>query len=192
MCVYNNGIYLKQDRALKFTLRNKIGFTLIELLVTILVLSVISVVALPSLSTLFRNNRLITNTDMFVNALNYARSTSLNDSMTVMVCPFSVANSTTCGGSWASGWIVVTQPIGGTATLLQSQQFSSSDPKLLSNVSSVAFDSHGLTTAPSHFTFCDSRGGDYAYSVEVLATGFVQSGTTPGKAVWDNSALTCP
>ncbi|HHM0577239.1 TPA: type IV pre-pilin, partial [Legionella pneumophila] len=32
----------------------------------------------------------------------------------------------------------------------------------------------------------------FARSAMVLATGFVQSGTTPGQAVWSNGALNCP
>jgi type IV fimbrial biogenesis protein FimT len=87
---------------------------------------------------------------------------------------------------------VVTQPTAGTSALLQSQQLSPSDPVLSGNGVSVTFDPHGITTSPSNFKFCDSRGGTFARSIEVLATGYVQSSTTPGQAVWDNSALTCP
>lgn len=87
---------------------------------------------------------------------------------------------------------MVTKPSSGTSTLLQSQQLSVSDPVLSGNVGSVTFDSHGLTATPSNFKFCDSRGGTFARSIEVMSTGFVQSGDTPGQAVWDNSALACP
>ncbi|KTD40330.1 GspH/FimT family protein [Legionella parisiensis] len=173
-------------------LAKKTAFTLIELLVTLLVLCVALVIAVPSLSNLLMNNRQTAYTDMFVNALNYARNSALNGSMNVIVCPFGAAKSTTCGGNWSAGWIVATQPVVGTSTLLQSQQFSPSDPVLSGNVVSVVFDPHGVTTSPSNFKFCDSRGGTFARSIEVLATGYVQSGPTPGQAVWDNSALTCP
>lgn len=173
-------------------LAKKTAFTLIELLVTILVLCVALVLALPALSNLLMNNRITAYTDMFVNALNYARNNALNESMNMMVCPFGAAQSTVCGGNWGAGWIVVTQPTAGTSTLLQSQQLSPSDPVLSGNAANVVFDPHGLTTSPSNFKFCDSRGGTFARSIEVLATGFVQSGSTPGQAVWDNSALTCP
>ncbi len=87
---------------------------------------------------------------------------------------------------------MVTQPAAGTGSLLKSQQYSPTDPTLSSNVTSVVFDAHGIATTQSNFKLCDSRGGSYATSVEVLATGFVQLGNTPGQAVWDNSALACP
>ncbi|MGL5742322.1 MAG: GspH/FimT family pseudopilin [Legionella sp.] len=140
-------------------LAKKAAFSLIELLITLLVLCIILVLALPQLSTLLMNKRLTSNTDMFLNALNYARNTALNESMNIVVCPFAAADSTTCGGNWKSGWIVVTQPVIGTSTLLLSQAFSSSDPTLSGNIGSVVFDPHGLTTTLSNFKLCDSRGG---------------------------------
>ncbi|AWN75131.1 Type II secretion system protein H [Legionella anisa] len=173
-------------------LAKKAAFTLIELLITLLVFCIALVIAIPFLSSMLMNNRLIAYTDMFVNALNYARNSALNGSMNVMVCPFGAVQSTTCGGNWSAGWIVVTQPTVGTSTLLKSQQLSPSDPVLSGNGANVIFDSHGVTTTPSNFKFCDSRGGAFARSIAVLATGYVQSSTTPGQAVWDNSALTCP
>ncbi|KTD74296.1 GspH/FimT family protein [Legionella tucsonensis] len=173
-------------------LARKTAFTLVELLVTLLVLCVALVLAVPFLNNILMNNRQTAYTDMFVNALNYARNSALSGSMNIMVCPFVAAQSTTCGGNWSAGWIVVTQPTVGTITLLQSQQLSPSDPVLSGNVASVVFDPHGVTTSPSNFKFCDRRGGAFARSIEVLATGYVQSSTTPGQAVWDNSTLTCP
>ncbi|STY30142.1 type IV pre-pilin [Legionella wadsworthii] len=168
------------------------AFTLIELLVTLLVLCVALVIAIPALSNILMNNRLIAYTDLLVNALNYGRNYALNESMNVMICPFGAAQSTTCGANWRAGWIIVTQPTAGVSTLLQSQQFTPSDPVLTGNVANVVFDTHGLTTTPSQFKFCDGRGGTFARSIQVLATGFVQSSATAGQAVWDNSALTCP
>lgn len=171
---------------------HKKAFTLVELLVTLLVLCIIIVLALPALRTLLLNNRLTSNANLLVNALNYARGTALNQSMTVMVCPFNAANSTSCGANWSSGWIVVSLPSSGTNTLLQSQQTTSNDPVLSANVSSILFDSHGLTTTQGNFTLCDTRGASFAQSVEVMSTGFVQSSVTPGQAVWNNGALACP
>lgn len=170
---------------------HKAAFTLVELLVTLLVLCIILVLALPALSTMLMNNRLRANTDLFVNALNYARNTALNESMNVMVCPLGTLGSSHCGTSWDTGWIVVSQPASGTATVLQSQQLDSYDPTLSASVSSINFDPHGLTTTQGNFTFCDSRGSTFAHSIEVLPTGYIQSGSTPGQAVWDNSTLSC-
>ena len=168
------------------------GFTLVELMIALSVLCLLLVVAAPSFRTMILNNRLNANSESLLNALSYARSTALYQAMNVIVCPFAAENSTACGANWNSGWIVVTQPAAGVGTLLKSQQASSTDPVLTANVASVVFDSHGLATTQSNFKLCDDRGGAFARSIEVLATGFVQPGNTPGQAVWDNSALTCP
>lgn len=168
------------------------GFTLVELMIALSVLCLLLVVAAPSFRTMILNNRLNANSESLVNALSYARSTALYQAMNVIVCPFAADNSTTCGANWNSGWIVVTQPAAGVGTLLKSQQASPNDPILTANVASVVFDSRGIATTQSNFKLCDDRGGAFARSVEVLATGFVQPGNTPGQAVWDNSALACP
>ncbi|WP_083501338.1 GspH/FimT family pseudopilin [Legionella quateirensis] len=168
------------------------AFTLVELLVTLCVLSILLMVAIPAFRTMVLNNRLASNTDSLVNALNYARSTALNQAMTIKVCPLGSPGSTTCGADWSSGWIIVTQPTSGAATLLKSQQSTNVDPTLTGNTTEVLFDRYGLSTTQSNFTLCDNRGGTFAHSVEVLATGYVQTGTTPGQAVWNNGSLTCP
>jgi type IV fimbrial biogenesis protein FimT len=184
-------LFLKKKQK-SFKLIPEIGFTLVELMITLSVLCLLLVVAAPSFRTMILNNRLNANSESLVNALNYARSTALYQAMNVVVCPFVTENSTACGANWNSGWIVVTQPSAGVGTLLKSQQASPTDPLLTANVTSVVFDSHGIATTQSNFKLCDDRGGAFARSIEVLATGFVQPGNTPGQAVWDNSALTCP
>lgn len=169
-----------------------LGFTLVELVVTLCVFAILLVIAIPSFRTIILNNRLATSTDLLVADLNYTRGMALNNNANVRICPFSAPNSTTCGADWTSGWIVVTQPAVGTGILLKSQQNDNSGPTINSNLSSITFDSRGLASGQSNFSFCDSRGGTFAHSVEVMTTGFIQSGDTPGQAVWNNSSLNCP
>ncbi|WP_173238450.1 GspH/FimT family pseudopilin [Legionella antarctica] len=64
--------------------------------------------------------------------------------MNMVVCPFGTQHSITCGTNWNSGWIIVTQPVANTGTLLKSQQATPVDPTLTANVTSVVFDSHGI------------------------------------------------
>lgn len=168
------------------------AFTLIELLVTLCVGAILLTLAMPSFREMLLNSRMSANTDAFVNSLNYARSTALSQSVNVRVCPLGNLNSTTCGTDWSSGWIVVTQPASGGDTLLKTQQISGIDPTLSGTASSVVFDPQGLATTQSNFTLCDNRGGTSARSVSVLATGYVQTGATPGRAVWNNGSITCP
>lgn len=171
--------------------KNTKGFTLIELLVTLSVGCILLLVAIPSLHTMIMNSRITASLDSLVNNFNYAREVALNNNANIQVCPFAAANSTSCGTNWSNGWIVVTQPNTGMATLLRSKQ-NTMGPTINSNVTSIIFTAHGLSSNQSNFTFCDDRGSAYARSVEVMATGFIQAGQTAGTAVWNNASLTCP
>lgn len=168
------------------------GFTLIELLISITVLTILLVLTMPSFKDMLMNNRVASQADTLTSALNYARSTALSLNNNVVTCPFGAAGSTTCGGNWQNGWIVVSQPAIGTPVLLQANSTGVNDPVLSATVPSVTFDARGIATTQSNFKICDSRGGAFAQSVQVLPTGFVQSGSTVGSAVWDGSGLTCP
>lgn len=167
------------------------GFTLIELIVSITILTILLVLTLPAFQAMLMNNRILAETDALAGVLNFARNTAVSKNISVAVCPFSAANSITCGGSWQNGWIVVSQPAG-AATLLQSKISGTNAPMLSSGVTTVTFDARGIATTQANFKICDNRGGAFAQSIKVLPTGFVQAGTTMGVAVWDGSALTCP
>lgn len=175
-----------------FIEKSSVGFTLIELMVTLLVLAILLTIAIPSFRTFILNNRLSTDVDSLVNALNYTRSIALTNNSNVLICPFSAANSTACGNNWGAGWIVVTQPSTGTGVLIKSQQNASTGPTIGANNNSITFNFLGLATNQTNFSFCDTRGGTYARSVEVMTTGYIQSGDTPGLAVWNNGAINCP
>ena len=174
------------------------GFTLVELLVSITVMTLFMVLAIPSFMTFIQNNRVMAQMDEFANSLNYARTTALNQNITVAACPATAANSTTCGTNWNTGWIVITQPASGAPVLLATHMTGTNDPTLSSvTVSSpaatiVSFDSTGLATSQANFKSCDSRGGSYARSLEVLPTGFIQTGSGMGIAAWNGATLTCP
>ncbi len=170
----------------------ELGFTLIELMVTLLVFAIILTIAIPSFHTIILNNRLNTSSDSVVSALNYARSTALYTNNTVLFCPFNSANSTTCGTNWSTGWIIVTQPAIGTSVLIKSQENSPNGPTITANNNSVTFNSQGSASSQTNFSFCDDRGASFAHSVEIMTTGYIQSGNTPGQAVWNNNAMTCP
>ncbi|BAP89513.1 type IV pre-pilin [Burkholderiales bacterium GJ-E10] len=178
-------------------LRHDSGFTLIELLVTVTIGAIIVALAVPSFGTLLQNSRLTAQQDAFVGALRYARSMALNQNTQAEVCPFSAAGSTACGGSWASGWIVVLNPNGSATsvpplTLLQSTPVAAGGPVVETTgaVAPVLFDSRGLATSSAEFMVCDSRGSSYADSIWVWATGFVETGSVAGTAAW-GGAITC-
>lgn len=174
------------------------GFTLVELLASIAIMTVILVMTMPSFKNMLMNNRIMAQTDALVNTLHYARNTALTQNRSILVCPYRAVGSSACGSDWQNGWITITQPAVGSPLLLHAYPASANGPVLSSvpvngaATSSVLFDPRGLNTTPANFKLCDSRGASYAQSVGVLLTGFVQSGSTTGKAAWDGSNLTCP
>ena len=173
------------------------GFSLIELMITISVGAILVALAAPSFTTLIQNSRMSAKKNEFVNALNFARTTALAKNANIKVCPFSTAGSATCGASWSNGWIVETQPATGPATLIKSYQSGPKDPALSAVAfnavvaTSLIFDPIGLSTTQSNFQMCDVRGSNYAASLQILLTGFIQSGPTSGQAIW-GGALNCP
>lgn len=174
------------------------GITFVELLMTMLVIVVISVFAAPYFRNMLMDKRMMAERDMLVTMLNYARSTALTQNTTVQACPVGQANSATCGSNWQTGFMIISQPPTGAAVLLQSYRAGPNDPTLSTvaiggvSAASINFDARGITTTQANFKLCDSRGGASALSVQVLPTGMVQTSETPGTAIWNGGALTCP
>jgi prepilin-type N-terminal cleavage/methylation domain-containing protein len=173
------------------------GFTLIELLVVIGIVAVLAAIAFPAFGTMIANNKQTAAINALYNTLNYARNTALTLGTPVKVCPFASVGSTTCGTAWSSGLIVLSAPLSGTATLLKVYQPAASGPTIRTvtvagvTPAAVTFDTHGVTTTAARFQSCDARGSNFARTTQVLPTGFVQLGVTPGTAVWGGS-ITCP
>ncbi len=168
------------------------GFTLIELMVTLCALAIMLTIAIPSFRTIILNNRINTSADSLVSTLNYARGIALNNNGNVGVCPFNAQNSTACGSDWSVGWIVVTQPSVGAGILLKSQENGTAGPNITANNNTITFDARGLASSQTNFSLCDTRGSNFARSIEVMTTGYIQSGDTPGRAVWNNNTIACP
>lgn len=85
------------------------GFTLIELVITITIGAILVALAVPNFTTLIRNNRLATQTNEFITALNVARSEAVKRGVRVTVCA-SAGGAACTGGPWDQGWVVFTDP----------------------------------------------------------------------------------
>lgn len=83
------------------------GFTLVELVVTLAVVSIIATSAVPAFINMVRSNRLISQVNDLVAALNFARSEAIKRATNVTICKRN-ANAQTCGGNWSNGWLIYT------------------------------------------------------------------------------------
>lgn len=86
------------------------GFTLIELMVTVAVSAIVLSVAVPGFQDLIRNNRLATQANQLVTALNLARSEAIKRGVRVTVCktndPDATTPSCSTSANWQQGFIV--------------------------------------------------------------------------------------
>ena len=80
------------------------GFTVIELLMVMLILSVITALAGPSMVSVVKSNRVKTEADRVLMTLNLARSEAVRRNTPVTICRSS--NGSSCAGAWSDGWIV--------------------------------------------------------------------------------------
>lgn len=88
--------------------RSVLGFTLVELMVTIGVAGVLLAVAVPSFNQLIVTNRLTTQANEVVAAMNFARSEAIKRNTRISFCRASSATATNCAataGSWRN-WII--------------------------------------------------------------------------------------
>lgn len=86
------------------------GFTLLELMFTVTVAAVLLGLAIPSFRTMSASNRIITQSNDMVSAVNFARSEAITRNSTITFCRATTATATTCAPSLANwtNWILRT------------------------------------------------------------------------------------
>ncbi|HZW59636.1 MAG TPA: GspH/FimT family pseudopilin [Woeseiaceae bacterium] len=82
------------------------GYSLYELLMTLLLVSVILSVGLPSLRSVVASQRLRTEVDRLFHAAHLARQTSIVRRRAVTICASRDASTCDTGGDWSGGWIL--------------------------------------------------------------------------------------
>jgi type IV fimbrial biogenesis protein FimT len=182
--------------------RRRGGFTLVELMVTLSVVSVLLALGIPAFSKLIANNRIATQTNEFVGALNLARSEAVRRSQGVSI------RSKDGGIEFATGWVIFNDPnltgnapaaadvlrqssgLPGKTTLKRVEVTVSGGVRTYANASSskvyVVFNSRGGNDAgaSAYFRVCDS--GDSTISGRILQV------STVGKISLDSSTAACP
>ena len=82
------------------------GFTLVELLITIVIVTTLLAMSVPSFKDFLKNNRLVAQTNGLVAALQLARSEAVKRGTDTVICASSNLTSCTGNGDWDKGWIV--------------------------------------------------------------------------------------
>lgn len=79
-------------------MKNLRGFTLVELMITIVITTILLSIAIPSFTTMFRNNRITTQANEFITTVNLARSEAIRRGATIAI------SSTSGTNAWEGGW----------------------------------------------------------------------------------------
>lgn len=144
------------------------GFTLIELMVTLAVAAIMMTMAVPSFTAMTKNNRLTTQTNQLVTALNLARSEAINRRSTINVV---ATDASSTSNEWGKGWNVV---INGGATLKIFQSLEGGSTLDSTNsITTLQYQTSGRANVTDTFTMCDDRSGETGRQISILTTGRV-------------------
>lgn len=142
------------------------GFTLVELMITIAIGAILLTLAVPGFQNIISQNRLATEANEIVTALNLARSEAVKRGANVVITP--------SGGDWANGWAITTvDPTLGLITLKEGDGVSGS-LGLTGGPANFTMLSTGLRSdiTPVTFTLCDaSRPGERGRQIGVSPAG---------------------
>lgn len=127
------------------------GFTLVELLVTLAVLVVLMAVAVPSFRSITLSNRLTTNANELVGAIQTARMEAIKRNARTQFCSNSETSNTsdTLGGACASAGSVVAVSGASAVVLRESNLSLSGNVQLHGNVTALRFSAQGIAHATS-------------------------------------------
>jgi type IV fimbrial biogenesis protein FimT len=128
------------------------GFTLIELMITLLIMAIMLAWAVPSFQEIVRQNRLTTETNELVTALNLARSEAIKRGRNVTVTP--------SGGDWGAGWTIATTDSGGTAVTVRTGDGVSGTLSMSGGAATFSYAATGFRNdgnGQSQINVCDSE-----------------------------------
>ena len=166
------------------------GFTIPEIIITLGIIAIVLSTAVPSISSMIKDNRLASQLNSMVTHIHIARAEAAKRDVRVIMCRSSSPNATnpTCGGSekvWTDGYIVFADDGNysnnwydpGTDTLLIRGQPASSGIEILTNSvwnRNLEFNPGGTTHEDGYvaiMSLCDDRKSDNGRQIQVGPNG---------------------
>lgn len=126
------------------------GYTMVELIITVMVGSLLLMIAIPTFFWVTNSNRIAGEINGLLGDMQFGRAEAVKEGQPVTVCVSSDGATCTGGNTWQSGWIVFSD-VNGNATvdagdvILRVQKpFTSTDTFVAGNaVSAVTFNRDG-------------------------------------------------
>jgi len=170
------------------------GLTLIELIATLAITGILLAYGAPAMHDFYANNRLSIQTQQFGQLLIFARSEAIKRNENVVVCTADESNQCNKTKQWNNQWLVFEDKNhntewDGKETRLKRINMSDNPVNIQSSRKSViTFYSHGKSPGSNAtFTFCDSRGEDFARAVILSNSGRYRIGNKKSSG----ETLTC-
>jgi len=170
--------------------KNCSGFTIPQIMITLGIVAIVLSMAVPSMSTMIKDNRLATQLNRVVADIHFARSEAVKRDVRVILCRSASPNAPTpvCGGTanvWDTGYIIFADDgnytnnvyNNGTDVLLRRGQPTLPNITIRTNATwnnNLEFNSNG-TTNEGNFTaimsLCDDRREDQGRQIQIMPNG---------------------
>ena len=175
-------------------MKRESGFTLIELMIAVAVALIAMLVAIPSYTQFVQENRMVSQANSFVIAVNLARSEAIKRNINIILCPTANRTDCTAVGGWEQGWLLLadTDSSGGQSAgdvlLKVFPPFAGSTTLKgaagTGYTSLIIYTPSGSVTASGDLVVCDDRGLGHARGIAISPTGRLQ--------LMPNTSMTVP
>ncbi len=147
------------------------GVTLIEVMVVITVIAIATVLAVPSMHSLFVRSKLKSSVNDMSSAIMLAKNEAIRRNMPVSLCPVQ-ASADTCGGNsdWNNGFLIFE-----SGNILHTKHFND-DRNLTSTLAGLTFSPRGTLTATSQITINSPDCDVDSYAINISRFGDVDVG----------------
>ena len=161
------------------------GFTLIEMLVSILILTILLLLAIPSFSVLISNNKMISEVYVMRSTINHARTEALARRAPIVICPTTDGLACANSNDWSTGYMTfvdtddnnIADPSNPDEEIIQWESRQRPVAIIFDNVNKrVRYGGQGF--AQDHggtFTFCDERGSTDARALILDPVGSLRA-----------------